>query len=251
LFTGYRARVPDFHVETIGSGPRVLFVHGSGNAAAAWDAQRELADRFSLVLPTRSGYPPNPAVERIDFERQAAELAPLLDGGAHLVGHSYGGVIAMLIAAAKPRQVRSLVVSEPPALELAADNAAAERLVAELTELFRDERRTPLEHVRRFVRIVGVDVEVPDPLPAEDEATTRAAMLERPPWEAELPLDELGAAPFPKLVLSGGHHPAFEAVCDVLEDRLRASRLVLPGKGHGIPRAPGYNETLTAFLEAA
>ena len=56
-------------------------------------------------------------------------------------------------------------------------------------------------------------------------------MAERPPWEAEIPLDELAAAPFPKLVVSGAHNAAFDAVCDVLEERLGAERAVLPGAG--------------------
>ena len=244
-------RVPRVHVETIGNGPRVVLVHGSGNAARAWEAQRALAGRYTLVLPVRSGYPPNPPLERIDFERQAEELAPLLAGGAHLVGHSYGGVIAMLMAAGAPDRVRSLVVSEPPLLQLAPGEPAAARLVAELTALFEDRERTPLEHAARFVGIVGVEMDVPESLSEEDEAVTRAAMAERPPWEAEIPFAELRAAPFPKLVLSGGHSPAFDAVCDVVEERVGASRLPVPGKGHGIPRAPGYNEALAAFFEEA
>jgi pimeloyl-ACP methyl ester carboxylesterase len=69
------------------------------------------------------------------------------------------------------------------------------------------------------------------------------------PWEAEIPLDELAAADFPKLVISGAHHPAFDAVCDVLEQRLPARREVLPGAGHGIPRASGYLELLAGFLD--
>jgi hypothetical protein len=35
----------------------------------------------------------------------------------------------------------------------------------------------------------------------------------------------------------------------VLEERLPARREVLPGAGHGIPRAPGYLELLTGFLD--
>jgi hypothetical protein len=73
-------------------------------------------------------------------------------------------------------------------------------------------------------------------------------MAERPPWEAEIPLDQLAAAPFPKLVVSGGHNAAFDAVCDVLEERLGAERAVLPGAGHSLARAPGYAERLLAFL---
>jgi hypothetical protein len=78
-------------------------------------------------------------------------------------------------------------------------------------------------------------------------------MLERHPWEAEIPLDELAAAPFPKLVVSGGWSPAFDAVCDVLEERLDAQRAVLPGMGHN-PQLLGepFNEVLRSFvLQAA
>src|SRR6185437_16801811 len=72
----------------------------------------------------------------------------------------------------------------------------------------------------------------------------RTLMVERSPAEAVIPLDELARAPFPKLVISGGHDPAFEAVCDVLEERLGAERSVLPGAGHSLMRAPGYPERI-------
>ena len=241
----------DLHVETLGTGARVVLVHGSGNGAAAWDGQRALAERFTLVIPTRSGYPPNPPLERIDFETQADELAPLLDAGAHLVGHSYGGVIAMLAAARRPERVHSLAVSEPPAFGIAAGNADVDRFVARLEELFAQRGLGPGEHFRRFIAIVGVDYDVPDPLPAEIEAATRASMVERPPWEAELPLEALRAAPFPKLLVSGRHQPAFEAVLDVLERRLGAERAVVTGRGHNIPGASGYNALLESFWSRA
>jgi hypothetical protein len=61
----------------------------------------------------------------------------------------------------------------------------------------------------------------------------------------------LAAESFPKLVISGAHHPAFDAICDVLEERIGAERAVLPGAGHSIPRAPGYDERLLEFLERA
>ena len=99
---------------------RVVLVHGSvGNGPATWAALQPLAERYELVVPNRGGYPPNPPLERIDFEQQAEELAPLLADGAHLVGHSYGGVISLLIAARHPGSVRSLTVSEPPAFRVA------------------------------------------------------------------------------------------------------------------------------------
>src|SRR5205823_5034603 len=117
------ASMSKLHVEEFGKGLRVLLVHGSGSGgSAAWSEQLPLAERFRLVIPTRSGYPPNPPLARIDFERQAVELEPLLEDGAHLVGHSYGGVISLFIAGSHPEAVRSLAVSEPPAFGLARGN---------------------------------------------------------------------------------------------------------------------------------
>src|SRR5262249_61393123 len=77
-------------------------------------------------------------------------------------------------------------------------------------------------------------------------------MVERSPAEAEIPLDELARTPFPKLVVSGRHSPAFEALCDVLEERLGAERAVLPGAGHSVQRlGEPFNELLAGFVEAA
>ena len=75
-------------------------------------------------------------------------------------------------------------------------------------------------------------------------------MVERLPWEAEIPLDDLAAAPFPKLVVSGGHSAAFDAVCDVLAERLGALRAVLPGAGHSPQRlGEPFNELLASFAK--
>jgi pimeloyl-ACP methyl ester carboxylesterase len=227
---------------------RLLLVHGSvGNAATSWSEQRELADRFELVLVERSGYPPRSFSARIDFEEQAEELADLLGDGDHLVGHSYGGVVSLLAAARRRDLLRSLTVSEPPAFGVARGHSAVE----EFLDHFHHAPLEPQAYLEFFLPLVGSATQLPNPLPAELEAGARAAMAERPPHEAEIPLDELARAPFPKLVISGAHSAAFDAVCDVLEVRLGAERAVLPGAGHSIPRAPGYNERLLDFLHRA
>jgi hypothetical protein len=74
-------------------------------------------------------------------------------------------------------------------------------------------------------------------------------MVERDPAEAAIPFEELARAPFPKLVVSGGHSAAFEAVCDVLEERLGAERAVLPRTGHSVQRlGEPFNGLLRAFV---
>lgn len=229
-----------------------MLIHGSVGNAEAWaPVLPVLEQRFEVVAPNRGGYPPGPLLERVDFERQAEELAPLLGEGAHLVGHSYGGVISLLIAAEHPERVRSLTVSEPPAFGLARGNPVVDDLIARLSEHFEHGPREPRAFAEGFLAAVGSAVPLPERLPPQLEQGIRASMAERPPWEAEIPLDELAATDFPKLVISGAHHPAFDAVCDVLETRLGAERAVLPGAGHSLARAPGYPERLRAFLDAS
>jgi pimeloyl-ACP methyl ester carboxylesterase len=227
---------------------RIVFVHGSvANAEATWTEQRSLEDRFECVFLTRGGYPPGPPVERIDFEEQAEDVLRELREGDHLVGHSYGGVISLLAAARRPG-LASLTVSEPPAFGVARDHPAVERFLAHFESATYE---TPQDYLAFLLPLVGSNIQFPYPLPPVLERGARAAMAERTPEQAVIPFDELAATPFPKLVISGAHSAAFDAVCDVLESRLDAERAVLPGAGHSLPRAPGYNDVLVDFVERA
>ena len=234
----------------MGKGPRLLFVHGSVlNGEATWNAQRPLAERFELVVPNRRGFPPGPEVERVDFDEEAVWLERFLEPGTHLVGHSYGGVIALLAAARRPELVRSLTVVEPPAFGIARGEPAVEELVAGSERLWQDGPSDPEAFLRTFLTSVGAPAPPGRLTPALIQGA-RTLMVERPPWEAEIPLDELAAAPFLKLVVSGAHSAAFDAVCDVLEERLGAQRAVLPGAGHSPQRlGEPFNELLTSFVK--
>jgi pimeloyl-ACP methyl ester carboxylesterase len=230
----------------MGKGPRLLFVHGSVlNGEATWNAQRPLSERFELVVPNRRGFPPGPDVERVDFADEAVWLERFLEPGTHLVGQSYGGVIALLAAARRPELLASLTVIEPPAFDVARGHTAVEAFVASGAAISGD----PETYLRGFLELVGSS-QPEHPLSAALLQGARTLMVERPPWEAEIPLDELAATPFPKLVVSGGHSPAFDAVCDVLEARLGARRAVLPGAGHGPQRlGEPFNELLASFVK--
>lgn len=89
---------------------------------------------------------------------------------------------------------------------------------------------------------------MPEEPPEDLRLGAEAFLTERPPQEAEVALDPL---PYPVLVLTGAHEPAFEAVADVLCDAPCAERLVLPGAGHAVQNAPGFNEALVGFVEQA
>jgi pimeloyl-ACP methyl ester carboxylesterase len=228
--------------------PRVVLIHGSVvNGEATWGAQRPLADRFELVVPNRRGFPPGPDVERVDFEDEAVWLEQFIAPGTHLVGHSYGGVISLLAAARVPERLRSLTVVEPPAFGVARGNPVVEEFNATFERL--GDVRDPEEYLLRFLACVGSSLPAGKLQPALLQGA-RTLMVERPPTEAEIPFDALAAAPFPKLVVSGAHSAAFDAVCDVLERRLGAVRVVLPGAGHSVPRlGEPFNAVLAAFID--
>jgi pimeloyl-ACP methyl ester carboxylesterase len=224
--------------------PRLLLVHGSvANAELTWSAQRPLADRFELVTPNRRGFPPGREAERIDLEEEALWLEPYLERGTHVAGHSYGGVIALLAAARRPELVRSLTVARGV--------PAVDDFVDRMERHWMEGPREPDEFLRGFLALVGSSTP-PRSFTPELLQGARRLMVERSPAEAEIPLDELARAPFPKLVVSGGHEAAFEAVCDVLENRLGAEREMLRGAGHSVQRlGEPFNALLADFVERA
>jgi pimeloyl-ACP methyl ester carboxylesterase len=233
----------------MGRGTRLLLVHGSVvNGEVTWNAQRPLAERFELVVPNRRGFPPGPDVGRVDYDDEAVWLEQFLGDGAHLVGHSYGGVVSLLAAARRPELVHSLTVIEPPAFAIARGDPEVDAFVAGGDRLWDDGPREPEEFLRVFLRSVGANAPPGRLSPALLQGA-RTLMVERKPWTAEIPLDALAAAPFPTLAVSGAHSRAFDAVCDVLEERVGARRAVLPGAGHSPQRLGGpFNDLLAGFV---
>ncbi len=244
----------ELDIMRLGSGPPVVLVHGSVvGAARTWRHQLALAEHWSLRIPNRPGFGSSPALARGDFELEAPLIADLLGDGAHLVGHSYGAVIALHAAALRADAVRSLTVSEPGCLRVAAGD---ERTAAQLAggERLYELAPTlePMQFLSAFRGGVGSTHQTPPELSGELLHGTRLLMRERPPWEAEPPLEALADAPFPKLVISGGHSPVFEAVCDAVADRMHAQRVTIAGRGHTIPAVgAAYNDRLHAFLTAS
>jgi pimeloyl-ACP methyl ester carboxylesterase len=243
----------DLDVRRLGSGPSVVLVHGSVvGADRTWRRQLELAGEWSLIVPNRPGFGASPPLARGDFELEAPLVAELLGEGAHLVGHSYGAVIALYAAALRPHAVRSLTVSEPGCMRVAAGMPEVDAQIAGGEALYAAASTLePIDFLHAFRGGVGSTNETPEQLSGELLEGARLLMRERPPWEAEPQLQALARERFPKLVISGGHSPVFEAICDVLAQRLGARRALVSGRGHTIPATgEAYNARLGSFLAA-
>ncbi len=263
------------HVTTCGDGEPVLFVHGSFvRGGESWAKQRPLADRYRLLFVDRRGYGDSPPTSGEDFDRDADDVAELLGDGTHLVGHSYGAVASLIAAGRRPEAVRSLVVIEPPVFHLAPRSPAARALQQRIAAVFaRVADLTPEASYAAFVQALGYDLEtlqlrawvdLSAGLAPDKVAAIQTSMHQRMPWEAEVPVAALAAAPFSKLVISGSWDTAslatrgtagagLQAVCDVLAERIGAERAVIPGGFHSpqIEQPTAFNACLAAFLASA
>ena len=240
----------DLHVDSWGTGTPVVLVHGSlAVGAEEWEAQRPLADEgFRLLVLDRRGYGRSPMAEGEDFLRDADDIADLMGDGAHLVGHSYGGLGAMFAAARRRDATRSLVLLEPAAFMLGQHHPAGRALVQEVRDMW-DANLPDRDWVVRFLTAVGSNpADLRPELLDAAESLVPVCRRGRPGWERELPVAELRSARFPKVVVSGGHSAGFDAICDDLAEQLGAARAVVKGAGHEIQFAGApLNELLLSL----
>jgi len=104
------------------SKPGVLLVHSGGFTSRQWrKLAAALESTHQVLAPDLIGYGASgtwPPGVPFHFRQDVALLASLLDDGhgpVHVVGHSYGGFLALQLALARPDAVRSLALYEPVA----------------------------------------------------------------------------------------------------------------------------------------
>jgi len=219
---------------------------------ATWAGQRSLGERWTTLVLARRGFGESAPADRDDFEVDARDIADALGDGAHLVAHSYGGLGALLAAAARPEAVHTLTLVEPVAYLAALDHAGVEASVMALLKYYASGPREPREFLQGFMPFVGMAGELPDPLPPDTERAARLLMNARPPFTARPPVREIAAAGIRTLVISGGHSDVLEAICDGLAGQLGAERAVIPGAQHAVPAVrEAFNKRLEGFLAGA
>src|SRR5215813_7659654 len=123
-----------------GLGPLLVLLHGSPGTAKSWSRVGErLVERFRVVapdLPGHGGSDAVPAAQR-GIDQVAADVEALIAAVGEpilLVGHSYGGNVALSVAARRRARLGGLVLLEAVALPVLraigdADEFAAARAV--------------------------------------------------------------------------------------------------------------------------
>jgi pimeloyl-ACP methyl ester carboxylesterase len=107
-------------VEVEGAGEPVLGVHGAliADSFRPMAAEPALAGRYRFIHYHRRGYVgSSPAPRPMSIAEQAADARALLGhlgiARAHVVGHSFGGSVALQLALDAPEVVHSLTLLEP------------------------------------------------------------------------------------------------------------------------------------------
>jgi len=146
----------------IGSGPAVVCLHSSGSSSAQWRGLiAQLAREYRVIAPDLLGHGRSPRADvstQSILEQDAAQVASIAaaNGGVHLVGHSYGGAVALRVALAHPALVHSLVLYEPVVFGVLRGKDEQASLWQEITQTGRTivlhmRMRRPLAAAKRFV----------------------------------------------------------------------------------------------------
>lgn len=148
------------------SDPDVLMVHGSAQGSEVggdrhFHAQSRLAVRgWKITVPDRPGHGRSPAPGRPDdADADGLWVAELLGGGAHVVGHSFGGCVALAAAASRPASVRSLTLIEPGMQMLAGGDLRVQEFIKKMIGVL-STSPSAADVATNFMKLVGIPPEV-------------------------------------------------------------------------------------------
>jgi pimeloyl-ACP methyl ester carboxylesterase len=243
------------------SDPTVVLVHGGAQGTSRGGDQQFLRQSrlatqgWRVIAPDRPGHGRSPSPGRPDdAEADGLWVADLLGEGAHLVGHSFGGCVALAAAALRPEAVWSLTLIEPAMHALAAGDPRVQEFLKGMMAVHAG-ASSATDVALGFLKHVNVPAEVRGPSSAEElermGEAIRRMKLPSPDW-LRTSLEKIKAERVPALVVTGGWSPAFEAVGDVVSGLCGAARVIVASDHHLVQLASDeFNLRLAQFMRQA
>jgi pimeloyl-ACP methyl ester carboxylesterase len=266
-----RSNGVDLSYVEAGTGPAVVFVHGAVADLRFWEPQREAFARrhrfvaYTLRYHGTGAWPDDGKQYTADVH--AADLAAFISGlkagPVHLVGLSYGGLIAALVATREPALVRSLTLAEPALFSLLADQPedkpALEAWSTAVTPVVAAVKAgDTVSATRRLLGVVNGDFGNDfDSQPAAlrqvllDNARTLSLLFTAPP--VTISCDTLRSVKIPTLLIRGEHTPQFfSRTNDAVGRCIGASqKAVIPTASHVMSsqNAAAFNQAVLSFVD--
>jgi pimeloyl-ACP methyl ester carboxylesterase len=231
-----------------GEGPAMVLVPGSCSTGAAWrQVMAALGGRFRFVTTSLLGY--GGTAERrtasdpaISHEAEALEAVIRRAGGpVHLVGHSFGGLVSLVVALRGRVPLETLTIMEAPAIELLREAGEHDhyRAFGEMSQAylaaFHDGEREAVSRMIDFYNGAGTFASWPQRVRDYLVETTPANILDWASAYGYTPSPAaLGALRIPVLIVCGGAtHPAMQRANALLSGHIKGSALVtIPGAAH-------------------
>lgn len=248
----------DLHYVEAGEGTPVVFVHGSLSDYSYWSDQFDFfaQSHRTVAYSRRYNWPnANPARSGYSAVTDAQDLADLIEklglGRVHVVGHSYGALTALFLAARRPDLVRTIALAEPPAVSLlghlTGENAALGRATLEdiRTRMVAPMRAAFSRGDREGGVAIFINYCFQDPHAWERFSPTSRAetMRDAHEWDVmmttgelfpQITPEEVRSIKAPALLLSGESSYPFLALIDEELNRLLPDnhRVIVKGAGH-------------------
>jgi len=219
--------------EASGSGSTMVLVPGSCSTGAAWrPVIGALQDQFRCVTTSLPGYG-GTAERRPAGDPSIAHLAEALERvvrqagePVHLVGHSFGGLVSLAVALRKRVRLASIVMLEPPAIELLLERGENEhyrafgRMSEAYVTAFSGGERSAIAAMIDFYGGTGTFASWPARVREYAVATTAVNITD---WASAygfaLSADVLSGLDIPALVVCGeASHPAMRRLCALVSD---------------------------------
>lgn len=254
-------------VSSARSKPVVVLLHSSASSARQWEPLAQALEpqfqvhALDLLGHGRQAAHPTPAT----VHDEIALVQPIIDavGAVHLVGHSYGGAVAVHLAATQPQRVLSLAVYEPVLFSVLAEHepwgpAAREAFTLADIVRMRVAAAKPLEAAARFVDYWSGPGAWAGMSPQRQEAVAarmpQVAQHFETLYREPMPAPKLGRLQMPMLCLSGGRSTAaaqrIVALLRALLPNAQHERVAEAGHMGPVTHGALVNPHLLAFLHA-